>query len=155
MFSFSPAGRLWLAALSAVVLGLGLCACGSDQRNSNTSEREIASKAQSWKARAIADYTLVYREICYCLGGDVTVVVRGGQVDHATQESYDGTSFAINNPLTVDSLFDILLRAQRDADDLTVRFDEDLDYPESVSIDWLRDAVDEEFGVTVLRLTPE
>ena len=145
-----------LPAISVVCLtAFGLSACGSDQRESNTTEQEIAAKAQSWQQRAITDYTLVYREFCFCPGGEITVVVRDGQIDRATRETRNGRTEPVSNPQTIDGLFATILRAQREADELTVRFDEDFDYPDSFTIDWFRSAVDDEYGVSVLRLTQQ
>jgi len=141
--------------MAVIVIGLGLSACASDQRESNTSEAEISAKAQSWQGRAILDYTVVYRESCFCPGGDVTVVVRDGQIDSASRAPINGGQERVSNPLTIDGLFDLVQRAQREADELTVRFDEDLDYPDAISIDWVHGAVDDEYGVSVLRLTQQ
>jgi len=136
-------------------LALVLSACGSDQRQSNTSESEILTKAQAWQARAISDYTLVYREACFCPVGEISVVVRSGQIERTSREPVEGRSDPVSNPLTVDALFNLILRAQREADELTVRFNEDLDFPDSFSIDWVRGAVDDEYGVTVRQLTQQ
>lgn len=147
--------RCCLFVIVAMIVGLGLSACASDQRESNTSEGEILAKAQSWQGRGILDYTVVYRESCFCPGGDVTVVVRNGQIERASRAPGNGGQESVSNPLTIDGLFDLVLRAQREADELTVRYDEDLDYPDSLSIDWLGNAVDDEYGLTVLRLTQQ
>lgn len=155
MIPVRNSSRCRLSAIAVIVIGLGLSACGSDQRESNTNEREISAKAQAWQGRGILDYTVVYRESCFCPGGEVTVVVRDGKIERASRAPSNGGQDRVSNPLTIDGLFDVVRRAQREADELTVRFDEDLDYPDSFSIDWLRGAVDDEYGVTVLRLTQQ
>lgn len=145
------AGLLGGLLLAAV---LGLSACGDDRRVSNVSDTEIALREQAWAERQVLDYTIVYRESCFCPGGEVTVVVRDGKIDSASRETDPGAgSLPVGTPLTVSGLFDLIKRAQSEADNLEVRFDADLDYPDRISIDWESNAVDDEYGLTVLRLT--
>lgn len=137
-----------------LVVSLGLSACGDDRRVSNVSDTEIALRDQAWTERRILDYTIVYRESCFCAGGEVTVIVRDGKIDSASRQTDPGSgTFPVGNPLTVPGLFDLIRRAQQEADNLEVRFDADLDYPDRISIDWERNAFDDEYGLTVVRLT--
>ncbi len=137
-----------------LIASLGLSACGDDRRVSNVSDTEIALREQAWTERRILDYTIVYRESCFCEGGEITVIVRDGKIDSTSREIGPGSgTFPVGNPLTVPGLFDLIRRAQQEADNLEVRFDADLDYPDRISIDWERNAIDDEYGLTVVRLT--
>ena len=143
-----------LLGLVVVAGVLGLTGCGDDRRTSNVSDTEIALEEQAWISHQIDDYTIVYRESCFCVGGEVTVVVRDGKIDSAERQTEPGVNAPpVGNPLTVPGLFDLIRRAQREADNLEVRFDDDLNFPDRISIDWERNAVDDEYGLTVVRLT--
>ncbi|MGH1357296.1 MAG: DUF6174 domain-containing protein [Burkholderiaceae bacterium] len=146
-------GLVWLGWLMLGAM-LALAGCGDDRRLANVSEAEIAAKSQAWAQHQISDYTMVYRESCFCESGEITVVVRGGKLENATREVNGVTGVsAVQNPQTVAGLFDLIRRARQEADELEVRFDDALDFPDRISIDWYRNAVDDEYGLTVVRLT--
>lgn len=155
--SSQPTIRSALLMLACSALLIQLSGCGdSDRRESNVSDADIASQEKDWLEQQVNDYTLVYREQCFCPdSGEITVVVRDGKLDRATRsDPVTGNGQAtVSNPQTINALFDLVRRAQREADELKVRFDSSLGYPDSISIDWTRDAVDEEYGISVSRLT--
>lgn len=145
-----------MARFICVIFAFVLATCGSVYRESDVSQAEIDIQEQIWAESQSDDYTLVYTEQCFCLeAGEVTVVVRDGQINQAfrTNPPNSQNQTAVTNPRTVNALFDLVRRAQAEAFRLSVRFDKSYGYPESISIDWIRNAADDELGITVVRLT--
>ena len=53
---------------------------------------------------------------------------------------------------TIDGLFDVVETVLKDgADDLEVRWHEDLGYPKTINIDYIQNAIDDEVSFSVLR----
>lgn len=125
---------------SALALGLLTSGCGG----SSVTETERAK----WEAAGITEYTLTY-DITGGLGnrGPKTVQVSGGAVTEIISQPENSRT----PDYTVEDLFD-----QLDAADIVVdvEFDPELGYPTYLALNPVEDAIDDEFGVTVLLLEP-
>lgn len=114
-----------------------------------------------WNALEIKNYDFVYQVSCFCgnLGPNpARLSVRGGAVVKVQTE--DGSVFSGMVPPpssypTIDSLFVILENAEKKFPNrLTVRFDPTYHYPTMISIDPIKNAVDDEIAYTIKSFTP-
>ncbi len=105
-----------------------------------------------WKSKAIADYRYDFQWHCFCADTQkvqltVSKAAISGLFDLEEKKSIDlanGSKWR-----TLDGLFDLLQDAiQRNADSMAVTYDPDDGHPITVSIDYLKNAVDEEMGFT-------
>lgn len=135
--------RPWPLALVLLLVG-----CSSD------ADDGLRDAEARWARSAPEAYALTYTVGCFCaFEGEMpyTVTVENGRpvatVDHTGKAVFDRV-------VTVDSLFAIVREARRHADKLDVTFNPRYGYPSSVSIDWIRDAVDDEVGYTVNTFIP-
>ena len=88
--------------------------------------------------------------------GEIVLVTYRGD-DTAKVEGLEDTPYAEVAP-DVRAMFEIVRDAIKQADEVTVTYHTDLGYPTKVSIDWIRDAVDDEVGYqleTVVSFTGE
>ena len=107
------------------------------------------------------DYVYTLNVGCFCLAtGPLRITVRDGEVsDVETLDAwrrddpwYDDA--VEDRSMTLVELEALVRRARRTADDVEVEYDPTYGFPVSVSIDWYRDAVDDEIGYTVSDYTP-
>lgn len=122
-------------------------------------ERELERRERQWSQQALTDYDFVMRHSCFCgLGGvPILVEVRGGAVRSQTIVE-TGAEIPLSQwPLrrTVEDLFEVLHDAfDRDAHRIDASYDPSRGYPEEVFIDYSRNVADEEYGWTIVSLTP-
>jgi len=114
-----------------------------------------------WNALEIRNYDFVYQVSCFCGNNGpnpAKLSVRGGSVVKVQPE--DGTVFLGTIPLassypTIDSLFVILENAQKNTPNgVTVQFDPTYHYPTKISIDPIKNAIDDEIAYTIKSFTP-
>ena len=139
---------------TAAALGL---ACGDSL---GPSSGFLAAWAR-WQNRGPADYTYTLQRSCFC-GGEATQAVRitvaGGVVTAVVRES-DGQPVPPDQVnlffrVTIDSLFGIVAHALAAADAVAARYDPFWGYPTTVSIDYLRNAIDDETSYTARLSAP-
>ena len=134
-----------------------VASCGISGPNPGS---ELDKQRGDWVALATNSYSFVYRRSCFCPPPDnqsVRIVVFEDQVVSVTAtstgEEIDGTD--LESWPTINALFDYVERAiDEGADELTVEYHAEWFYPTLISIDWLRDAVDDEISHTASGLTP-
>lgn len=140
-------GCIRAATLALAVLG-GVIACDDPEVVS-----EFEAARARWVEAAIQDYAYTLRRGCFCLPefiGPVRIVVENGQVASRTLLSTGGEPLGeAERWPTIEGLFDYVERAMREADETTVRYHPDLGYPIEISVDWIRQAVDDEESVGV------
>ena len=112
-----------------------------------------------WDALDIQNYDFVYEESCFCAftaPNPVTLSVRDGAVTAATPVgSFLGTMPPLNSFPTIDSVFAILERAQKNSPGgVTVEFDPTYHYPTRIAVDPIKNAVDDEVTYTVGSFKP-
>ena len=140
--------RGWMAGLT-LATALGGC--------SDPDGIELADRRADWEAAGITSYSYDLQYGCFCSETTTLpahIVVTDGEVTDATyaQAGYD---IARGDPvdenyeaLTIDGLFDLADRAVREADEVTITYDDEFGFPESIDIDWITNAMDDEQGVT-------
>lgn len=107
-----------------------------------------------WSSAGVTDYRYTITRSCECTpesAGPVTVEVRNGLVVDRRYESGAAVSPQYSEVFTtVPGLFDIIEGAVAlPAASLSVRYHEDYGYPESIAIDWVAGAVDDEVSYRV------
>lgn len=118
-----------------------------------------------WQENKSSDYTFDYNIGCFCpsLVGPARIVVQADTIyqvlNPETNEllmievTQDSMVYALDIfPSfyhTIDGLFEIVKEARKNADDLDVEYNKEIGYPESISIDYYKDAVDDEVSYSV------
>jgi hypothetical protein len=136
-----------------VVLILSACA-GSSAFQQNQAK---------WEARNIDHYRFTVAVSCFCpfANVEVTYEVQNGQVvNQSVQSSSD-------NPVdeaqvrdfyqsynTIEKVFDYVGEAVRDADETTIEYNQNFGFPTDVSVDWIKQAVDDEIYLTITNFEP-
>jgi hypothetical protein len=114
---------------------------------------------RKWYLTGPDDYEYTIQRLCECTlesSGPVVVVVRGGEVEArrystgaAVDPQYEGLF------TNVPGLFDLIRGAfDLPAAALSVRYNGRYGYPESIQIDWVAGAVDDEVSYNVTEFTP-
>lgn len=117
---------------------------------------DFAAAWERWDENRPESYQVTVTQSCYCLIEVVTprtVTVVGEEVTDVDPPIPDDIGFEIE-VLTIDVLFGILERALADADEVVVSYDEQYGFPESISIDWIEEAVDDEVSYTAESFEP-
>jgi hypothetical protein len=116
---------------------------------------DLASARARWSSSSITDYEVTVHRSCFCpteIITPVVVTVRGGTVvdrRYATTNAAVSAQFAQYFP-TVDGLFGVVDDAiARHASTLDAHYDTQLGFPALVSIDYVKDATDDELVVEV------
>lgn len=138
---------LLLIPLLALAAGCTLFGPASDDDVGDLSEARAR-----WAARGWSDYDLRIMRGCFCLGaGEFDVWVRDDAVaavwgveNQSTEVRSDQWAYFP----TMDDLLDLVDRALREADEVTVAWD-DRGWPSRIDIDWYRDAVDDEISYRI------
>jgi len=113
---------------------------------------DLEDARERWRNAGVSSYAYTLTRGCFCppqRTGPVRISVSAGQVVERVYS--DGTAVDPNQDLwpTMDGLFDHAERALRDAHEVTIRYDPQLGYPSEISVDWIRDAIDDEETLTV------
>lgn len=145
-----------MRVLSAILL-LGVAAC-SDTTGLSSPEDLLSQNRALWGRKGPASYEYVITRSCECLpesAGPVTVVVRGGQVDTRHYASGAPVDPQYDQLFTsVPGLFELIQHAvDLPAAALAVRYNGELGYPESIQIDWVAGAVDDEVSYRITEFT--
>ncbi len=107
-----------------------------------------------WARVGPSDYSYDFTPQCFCpLGGQrIRVTVDDGVVSAARLASNDSplTPSELSSVLTIPELFDLIEDAiDRKADRIEASYDGTYGYPVHVGIDYVRTAIDDEYGFTV------
>jgi hypothetical protein len=138
-----------LVILSLAVLG----AC--DKVTGTAPEKAL------WQALDIQNYDFVYQVSCFCSvqgPNPAKLSVRGGfvtKVQPADTATFLGVIPPASTYPTIDSLFTILEKAQKNTPDgVKVDFDQTYHFPKRIFIDPVKNATDDEVTYTVQKFTP-
>jgi hypothetical protein len=134
----------------AMSIILSLIACSGPAARS-----EYETNLAKWQDKAVGDYTYRISIGCFCpyMGQmPLTVVVHDGKA--VSMKTADGSNPAQNAESyrqvdTIDKLFGILAGAQASADEVKVSYDPTYGYPQSIAIDYIKNAVDDETSYQV------
>jgi len=143
-----------LQAIAVSAIGLGLPGCGvfggNDELNRLDEERDL------WVSHNIDDYQITIRRECFCSSiTPVIVTVVDGQVasrrytDSGVPVPAQDATFYPDVP----GLFAIAEDARRRADKVSITFHPTYGFPESMVIDWVNRAIDDEVTYSVTAFT--
>jgi hypothetical protein len=139
------------------VLAAALVACGDATGPAD----DLARNRALWQAEGSADYEFGFQRLCYCPEEAVRPVQIRVTADavvsviDALGQPVDSLDVARYFTITIDSLFGVVEHAIAvDAHRLTVRYDPELGYPESIAIDYDAATVDEEMLLSAHLLIP-
>lgn len=121
---------------------------------------ELSRNQQKWEDANISHYQFELTLSCFCAFRDqmpLTIEVKDGEVvalayaDGRVVEAGDPMHEYFTGFATIDLLFAELESAMSSADagDITVQYDESLGFPTQASIDYIKEAVDDELYITV------
>jgi hypothetical protein len=118
----------------------------------------LQQNRELWARSAVTSYRYVIVRSCECApesAGPVTVEVRDGQIVARRYESGAPVELQFSAVFTtVPGLFDLIEEAVTlPAASLAVRYHPDLGYPESIAIDWVAGAVDDEVSYRISDFT--
>jgi hypothetical protein len=139
---------LWLAAVSALLAGCNIL-------DGDDPEGELEERRQAWHALGITDYTYDFVRTCFCGGPTartLRVVVRSNQIVSVTdvQTGSPPQFMPAGWAGTIDDLFLELRREiDRGADKVEMGFDRTFHFPAQVTIDRIKNAIDDEMAVTL------
>ena len=109
---------------------------------------EVALHQGLWERLGYDTYEYDLAVWCFCKPavGLVRIHVRADTVHTATvlETGAPLEAHQLWRAKTIDELFDIVLDADENADELDITYDDTFHYPSSVWIDYLKEAVDEE-----------
>ena len=133
----------------------------------NTDDDGFNEALQKWEENKSSNYEFLYHKGCFCPGGlsPAIIQVRADTIyavlNPETKESlkiYWSEEDSLENVLdayptfynTIDDLFAIIDEARKGkADKISVSFDDKLGYPREISIDYYKDAIDDEVGYII------
>ena len=137
--------------LISLVFILAACSAGGS---------ELSRNKQTWQDANISHYRFELNLSCFCAFRDqmpLTIEVKDGEVVSVKDAS--GTAVSTDDPnyqyfvelATIDRLFTELesVTGSADAGEVIVKYDSTLGYPTEASIDYIKEAVDDELYVTV------
>ncbi len=138
-----------------LTLSLILAACSA----ASPSGSEFDQNKAIWDNANISHYRYTLFVSCFCVFVEdmpVTIEVENDQVVSIT--SVKGTVIDASNTVlypvvqpyaTIDDLFEKLKSAQAEAEEVTVVYDTTYGYPTSITIDYIKQAADDELYLTV------
>lgn len=121
---------------------------------------ELELAKLKWKKLALTTYQFESSRSCFCLnaGRLVDIKVTNNVITEA-QVKETGVALSADQVAelkTIDQLFDLLERASTTATGTwSATFDPARGYPTSISVDWIKQAVDDEEGYTAKLLAPQ
>lgn len=158
MTRFPIASRI---PLIAVLLATCLASLFSAGCFLTSAEQRALDDARSlWQQAGVSHYEFYFRRSCFC-GDEVTQEVKM-EVDSGVVVSltYAATGMPVDAQYrdsfeTVAQMFDTIQDAiDRGADDIDVAYDPDYGYPREISIDYWKNAADDEMSLSGRDLTP-
>lgn len=143
--------------LIALLMLLSVSACDRSGV-SNREIRKLESAQKIWQQTKTADYSFTYLKGCFCgYVGEVEIQVFADTI-YAVIDPETGEEMTIDRGngeervsdvykdyfLTIDELFEELIEATMIADEMEGNYDKDRGFPVHVSIDYYKDAIDDE-----------
>jgi Family of unknown function (DUF6174) len=146
--------------LSLLFLGVLISGCTLTGPGSTAELTDIVEARARWEQWGLDDYDIDLTRSCFCIGaGEMTVLVRDDTVAAVLQEDnlWSSDQSWWQYIPTVDGLFDLAEEALDDAASADVTFSQSHGYPVEISIDWIREAVDDEisYSVSSIDASPE
>jgi len=132
------------------ILVLMLSACGG---GSNFQQNQ-----DKWEGQNINHYRFTIAVSCFCPFANINVTyeVLNGEVVNQTVQTTPDNPVSEEQVIpfyesynTIEKVFDYVGGAIRDADETTIEYDPTYGFPTVVSVDWIKQAVDDEMYLTL------
>jgi len=158
MFGVSPAMTMHVRPLLALAVPLLLAACnllpGAGLSGREQLLAEVARNQAIWLVKGPSSYRMTLERQCFCPEMQYVITVVDGTVTKITRDDEPvGPAEVQGLPKTVTELFAVAAALPPEAR-ATIEFDPDLGYPTRISVDPIPEAVDDEYTILVLSLTP-
>jgi hypothetical protein len=111
---------------------------------------ELVDRRERWHNGQPAAYRFTVQAVCFCVDTFTrprTITVENGQV--VAEDPPPGAGADPERVLTVDDLFDRAEVAIEEADAVEIDYDNDFDFPATIAIDDMTDAIDDEITYAV------
>jgi len=137
----------------ALILVISACAGGS----------ELQQNRAKWEGQSIGHYRYTLVVSCFCIfaGAEVTYEVQNGQVVNELVQPHPDRqidpaeiSGFYQEYNTIEKVFDYLEKATTEADEVTVQYDPTYGFPTDVTVDQIKEAIDDEMYLTVSNFEP-
>ena len=114
-------------------------------------EGELKDEKSAWLKLGIHNYSYVQETICFCpIEGPVKITVRADTIASRTYVNSGQPAGAnAGRFYTVPGLYDFLIDAAKNSDQMDVSFDRMNHLPTDVSIDYYKNAIDDELGLRI------
>lgn len=128
-----------------------------DSITDNRKGDDFKTNQKLWQEQNVENYSFEFSKLCYCGGlfNPATIVVKADTI-YAVLNSETGEP--LRDPhtdelvlrsypesfQTIDDLFEVIENAREKADELEVEYDQEFGYPEYISIDYIKEAIDDE-----------
>lgn len=143
------------------VLVLLLSACGANVNTGGGSDLE--RNREKWEAQNIDHYRYTVVVTCFCIfaGAEITYEVQNGQVIDQIIEPHPDRQIDpaeieqfYQEYNTIEKVFEFLEKASNEADEVTVEYDPTYGYPAEISIDNIKEAIDDELYLSLSNVEP-
>lgn len=133
-----------------LILVLTISACGGGS--------VFQQNQKKWEGQNINHYRFTVAVSCFCPFANVEVtyeVLNGQVVNQSVQSSPDNpvdealVSDFYQSYNTIEKIFDYVGGAINDADETTIEYDPTYGFPTDISVDWIKQAVDDEMYLTL------
>ena len=132
------------------ILGFALSACSGGSA--------LQQNQAKWNGQNIDHYRFTVAVSCFCpfANVEVTYEVQNGQVvnqsvqsspDNPVDEALVSDFYQPYN--TIEKVFDYVDGAIKDADETTIEYDATYGFPTNISVDWIKQAIDDEMYLTI------
>src|SRR5512142_581688 len=158
-------GEEKMKKLLLLVLAIVLSGCATIA-NAGQPKSEVEQARDKWQAANISHYRFNLNVGCFCAFSQdmpLAIEVKDGQIVSMTYQS--GKEIEAGNLeyfqrfATIDKLFDEIANgfadkgnvdsAGKKADEIKVTYDESYGFPKQVSVDRIKEAIDDELGLTI------
>lgn len=142
-----------------LVMAFLLSACGAAV--SAGSGSALDQNRAKWEAQNINHYRYTLVVTCFCIfaGAEVTYEVQNGQVVNQTVQPHPDRQIDTaeieefyQQYNTIEKVFDFLEQASNEADEVTVEYDATYGYPTEISVDNIKEAIDDELYLSLKNL---
>ena len=146
-----------MRALRILPVALAIAAAGCGFFDGDPDD-ELRDRQRRWDALGITDYSFEFRRACFCGGphGFLRVLVRQDAIISVTdvQTGAPPENLPAGWVGTIDEIFAELLREADRADAIDVQFDGTFHFPTTANVDRIKNAIDDEFGLTLGSFLP-
>jgi hypothetical protein len=148
--------RFSISGMMLPFAAIFLAGCTLTGPSTQGEPEDLDSARNAWRQLGNSDYDMTLFRGCFCIGaGEMTVFVRGDSVAaiQQTERQWQSSNDWWQYIPTVNGLFALIAEAEADAYSVEAEYHPQLGYPTSVTIDWIKDAVDDEIFYSVAGLS--